>query len=215
MFDSRREFHSLRKMLLLTWIRAKKLLFAWLWVKSCRVSVEKTSTKSSSACSSATVAIGLGYFGWKWQMVPSGSSLRYKSSGVAALSVDPLGASQSGYPLCKPSNVREQLKLKKQFLPTKACKFWSVVLAGHVLLECQFVEIEMFSGGISISWMFQLKPSSICFETCQPGLFLPIGCPLLARPWGACHFETWPVCGELKIWVSCIQGPWLLIFDFR
>lgn len=78
------------------------------------------------------------------------------------------------------------------------CPQKHVELAGHVLLECQFIEIEMFSGGISISLMFQSKPSSICFETCQPALFLCLACLVLAHPWGTlvtlrpgCLMESW------------------------
>lgn len=199
-------------MLLLTQIRAKKLFFCvWLWARSCRVSVDKMRTKSSSACWCATVVIGSGCFGWKWQMFSKSSSLRFPFSGVTALSVNPPHANQNGYSLCKPSNISgNKWKWRNHFCPQKHAD-----LQRGAGWACWFVEIEMFSGGISISLMFQLKPSSICFETCQPGLFLHPGCPVLAQPWETCCSEAWLVNGELKIWASHIQGPWLLIFTFR
>lgn len=174
--DSRREVYSLRKMLLLTQVRAKKLFLHGCGSGPAGCPWMRLAPQCADLPLWPSVQDSLGG-GVKW----SPAALVWGTLVLEKLlSVDSPGVNQNECPLCKPSNISgNRWKQSSSFCPQKHGE-----LQRRAGWAC-FV-------GMSVCWIWNVQwrhfnfidvpVEAFCFQTCQPRLFLHPGCPVSHTP---------------------------------
>lgn len=121
------------------------------------------------------------------------------SSGATVLWAGPWGA-RMGVLSAGQVSSWETHESAETIFAHESTEICSLELAEHVLLECQFAEMEMFSGTISISWFSSWSQVEFILRHASQGGFYILASQFWQTP------EAWLVHGKLKIWASH-NGP--------